>query len=118
MKKLILAGLLSVGVACACDTSNCEAFLKSAEAFKKIQNIKTLDKKSIEKSLEKTSNIIGITDFFCSSYGVLSVNEIVSLQTKNPQFANINDDMGEQCDKWIKETREERLTNAYYKLIE
>ena len=118
MKKLILAGLLSVGVACACDTSNCKMFLKSAEAFKKIQNIKTLDNKSIEKSLEKTSNIIGITDFFCSSYILLSVNEVVSLQTKNPQFANINDDMGEQCHKWSEETREERFNKAYYKLIE
>lgn len=100
MKKLILAGLLSVGVACACDTENCQAFIQASNDFKKVYNIKKLDRQNIKDSLEKSAMVMGVTDSFCNSYAGLSVNEIVSLQTKNPQFANINDDMSEQCKDW------------------
>lgn len=36
MKKLILAGLLSVGVACACDTKECKKFITEFQSFKKV----------------------------------------------------------------------------------
>lgn len=58
--------------------------------------------------------IVGVTDDFCLKYVALSVNEIVSLQTKIPQFANINDDMGEQCKEWVKGQTPRALAKAVY----
>ena len=74
--------------------------MQDSNNFKKVYNIKKLDRQNIKDSFEKSAMVMGVTDSFCASYGGLSVNEIVSLQTKNSQFANINDDMSEQCNDW------------------
>lgn len=62
MKKLILAGLLSVGVACACDTKGCKNLLIHA------------------KEVENELNILAekITAL-CEAYNSLSLREIDSL---------------------------------------
>ncbi|WP_289748614.1 hypothetical protein [Helicobacter bilis] len=62
MKKLILAGLLSVGVACACDTKGCKNLLTHAKEVGNELNILA----------EKITAL-------CEVYNSLSLKEIKSL---------------------------------------
>lgn len=62
MKKLILAGLLSVGVASACDTENCKKFMTEFQSFKK----------SIEIASQHVNNI-------CDIYTDITLKQLTSI---------------------------------------
>ena len=62
MKKLILTGLLSVGVACACDTKECKKFIAEFQHFKK----------SIEIASQHADNI-------CDIYTDITLRQLTSI---------------------------------------
>ncbi|MCI5787007.1 hypothetical protein [Helicobacter trogontum] len=92
MKKLILASLLSVGVACACDTFECERFVESMHDFVELHNLKEINADVFKEKIDAATEAYNISKRICETFLNLNVNEIVSLQTKNPHFANLNDD--------------------------
>lgn len=100
MKKLILAGLLSVGVACACDTTMCEYFIEAMHDFVELHNVKEVKADVFKEKIESADKAYEISNRICHIFRDLNVNEIVSLQTKNPNFANLNDEMSKLCKSW------------------
>lgn len=97
MKKLLLAGLLSVGVACACDTRNCKDFIEAMHDFVELHNVKEIKADVFKEKIESADKAYEISNRVCEVFRYLDVNEIVSLQTKNPHFANLNDEMTRLC---------------------
>ncbi|MDY5951362.1 MAG: hypothetical protein SPJ16_09260 [Helicobacter sp.] len=96
MKKLLLAGLLSVGVACACDTYKCNQFMNSLQDFTELHNAKEIKADIFKEKIESAKKAYEISKRICYEFEVLSVNEIVSLQTKY-HVSNLNDEMTKLC---------------------
>ena len=92
MKKLLLAGLLSVGVACACDTKECKKFIAEFQNFKK----------SIEIASQHADNI-------CDIYTDITLRQLTSIIGEKDA-----EKVYEVCSKTVSRTNLSQLVVEFY----